>query len=64
VRWPYGKANNLRVFYIAGKRDLSNWEYMGRLVRRWQDIEDAIRDGGPGAWFCHVLETKVKPVAL
>jgi hypothetical protein len=58
------KAHGLRVFYIAGKRDLSNWEYIGRLVRRWQDIEDTIRNGGPGPWFFHVLETKVKPVAL
>lgn len=58
------KAHGLRVFYIAGRRDLSNWEYMGRLVRRWQDIEDTIRDSGPGPWFFHVLETKVKPVSL
>lgn len=58
------KAHGLRVFYIAGRRDLSNWEYMGRLVRRWQDIENAIHDSGPGPWFFHVLETKVKPVPL
>jgi len=58
------KANSLRVFYIAGKRDLSNWEYMGRLIRRWSDIERAIHDGGSGPWFFHILDTKVKAVAI
>ena len=58
------KAHSLRVFYIAGKRDLDNWHYMGRLVRRWHDIEHAIQASGTGPWFFHVLETKVKPVPL
>jgi PIN domain-containing protein len=57
------KANSLRVFYIADKRDLSNWEYMGR-VRRWSDIERAIQDRGPGPWFFHIFDTKVKRVPL
>jgi hypothetical protein len=58
------KEHGLRVFYIAGKHDLSNWEYMGRLIRSWSDIEQSILDSGAGPWFFHVLETKVKPVPL
>lgn len=58
------KAHGLRVFYIAGKRDLDNWQYMGRLVRRWQDIEHAIQTSRSGPWFFHILETKVKPEPL
>lgn len=58
------RAHSLRVFYIAGKRDLSTWDYMGRLVRRWDEMERAIRDTGPGPWLFHVFNRMVKPVPL
>jgi hypothetical protein len=53
------KAHGLRVFYIAGKRDLSNWDYMGRLVRRWNDIEQVILQRGPGPWVFYVFDRRV-----
>ncbi len=58
------KTYGLRVFYIAGKHDLGNWDYMGRLVRRWEDIERVIRESGQGPWFFHVLDRTVKQVPL
>jgi hypothetical protein len=58
------KAHGLRVFYIAGKRDLTSWEYMGRLVRRWEGIEQVLAGRGPGPWLFHVLDRTVKEVPL
>ena len=58
------QTHSLRVFYIAGKRDLSTWDYMGRLVRRWDDMERAIRDAGPGPWLFYVFDRKVKQIPL
>ena len=42
----------LRVFWIAGKRDLSTWDYLVRLVNRWQDIEGVVAERGRdrGSW--------------
>ena len=56
--------SGLRVFWIAGKRDLSTWDYLVRLVNRWQDIEAVIAERGPGPWFMAVRETSVAEIAL
>jgi hypothetical protein len=58
------RAHDLRVFYIAVKRDLSTCDYMGRLVRRWAEIEGSIDEAGSGPWLFHVLERSVKRVSL
>lgn len=54
----------LRVFWIAGKKDLSTWDWLVRLVRRWDNIEDTIRTRGSGPWFYavqdhHLLEIEI-----
>ncbi len=43
--------HGLRVFWIAGKRDLSTWDQLVRLVNRWSDIEEVLRDRGSGPWL-------------
>jgi hypothetical protein len=50
------RAHGLRVFWIAGKRDLATWDYLVRIVRRWDEIEDALTTKGPGPWFAAVNE--------
>jgi hypothetical protein len=53
------RAHDLRAFWIAGKRDLSNWDSLVRLVRRWPDIEEVLRLRGPGPWFYSVTDERV-----
>jgi hypothetical protein len=52
------------VFYVAGKRDLSSWGNLVRLVYRWDDIEEKIATRGPGPWFFDVFETKLSEVVV
>ena len=56
--------SGLRVFWIAGKRDLSTWDYLVRLVNRWQDIEGVVAERGPGPWFMAIREADVSEIAL
>jgi hypothetical protein len=58
------KAHGLRVFWIAGKRDLATWDHLVRVVRRWNDIEDALTTRGPGPWFLAINETQITEVPL
>jgi hypothetical protein len=58
------KAAGLRVFWIAGKKDLTTWGYLVRLVRRWDDIERTIAAGGAGPWFYAVNETNLTEIPL
>lgn len=50
----------LRVFWIAGKRDLSNWENLVLMVKSWDRMEDIIRDCGPGPWFYAVSDGAIR----
>ena len=58
------RQHGLRVFYVAGKRDLSSWDYLVRLVHRWDDIEEKLATRGPGPWFFPVHETKISEVTV
>lgn len=49
----------LRVFRIGGKKDLSTWEWLVRLVRHWQRMEEIIATRGPGPWFYVINEQAV-----
>ncbi len=53
------RQHRLRVFWVAGKRDLSNWDYLVWLVRRWNNIERVLQDRGQGPWFMAIYETKI-----
>lgn len=56
--------HGLRVFWLAGRRDRSTWEYLNRLVRRWGDIENALETKGPGPWFSAVHDSKLSDYPL
>lgn len=58
------REHSLRVFWIAGKRDLSTWDYLVRLVRRWDDIEDTLQTRGVGPWFMAVNETGLSEITI
>jgi len=58
------RDNGLRVFFIGGKKDLSTWEWLGRLVKHWDRIEDLVSSQGPGPWGYVVTEAKLSPIAL
>jgi hypothetical protein len=54
----------LKVFRIGGKRDLSTWDWLTRLVRRWDDIEQVMRDRPEGPWFHLINEGGLVEVPL
>ncbi len=58
------RQHGLRVFWIAGKRDLSTWDALSRLVRRWADIESALASKGPGPWFVAVNEASLVDIRV
>ena len=54
---------NLRVLQIGGKRDLSTWEWLVRLVRHWDEIEDVVRVRPMGQWFYVINEAGLSEVS-
>ena len=58
------REHGLPAFWIAGKRDLTNWDTLVRLVRRWEDIEEAIRVRGPGPWFFAVTDARISEIRV
>lgn len=58
------RDQGLRVFWIAGPKDLSTWDYVVRMVRRWADIEDAIATKGPGPWFVAITDAKLTDISV
>lgn len=58
------RAHGLRVFWIGGKRDLSTWDSLVRLVRRWEDIEQALNSRGAGPWFLSVNDHNLTDITV
>jgi hypothetical protein len=58
------QEHGLRIFWIAGKKDLSTWDYLVRLVRRWREIEDAIASKGDGPWFVAINVANLSDIPL
>jgi PIN like domain len=54
----------LRAFWIAGDRDLGNWENLTRLVKWWPTIERKIAEMGPGPWFYSLNLTTVTELLI
>lgn len=52
--------NGLRVFCIGGKRDLSTWGWLERVVRHWPRMERLIEERGPGPWIYMLNEKNVE----
>jgi hypothetical protein len=53
----------LRVLRIGGKRDLSTWEWLARLVRHWDEIEEVARVRPVGPWFYVINEAGLSEVS-
>lgn len=58
------KQHKMRVFWIAGKRDLATWDYLVRTVRFWDDIERFLSTRGEGPWFVAINENGLRELAL
>jgi hypothetical protein len=56
--------HRLRVLWIGGKKDLSTWDQLARLVRRWDDIEATLASRGAGPWFVSVNEFNLRDIPL
>jgi hypothetical protein len=54
----------LRVFWIAGKKDLSTWDWVRRLVRHWDAIERTIDERGAGPWFYAVNDGGLREIVV
>lgn len=58
------RRHGLRVFWIAGKKDGTTWDWLVRLVRRWDDIEDVLANRGAGPWFFAINAGDLKELSL
>ena len=58
------RACGLRVFWIAGSRDLSTWDTLVRFVRRWDDVEHTLQERGQGPWFMAVQQDRIREMKL
>lgn len=54
----------LRVFRIGGKRDLTTWDWLVRVVNRWDDIEQVLLDRPRGPWFYVINENGLSEIPL
>ncbi len=57
-------AAKLRVFWIGGKRDLPTWEWLVRVVKHWDAIEQIVRMRPTGPWFYVINEAGLSEVRL
>lgn len=58
------RDSGLRVLRIGGKRDLPTWEWLVRVVRRWDDIESLLRDRRMGPWIYVINDRNLVEVPL
>lgn len=56
------RSHGLRVFWIAGKKDISNWDALCRLVRRWSEMERIIAERSTGPWFMAIDEKAIHEI--
>lgn len=56
------RAHGLRVFWLAGKRDLTTWGYLVRIVLRWDDMESTIISRGVGPWFMAIADNRITEI--
>jgi PIN like domain len=51
--------HRLRAFCIGGKKDLTTWEWLARVVKHWARMEELIEQRGPGPWIYMLNEGTV-----
>jgi hypothetical protein len=45
------RSAGLKVIRIGGKTDLSTWEWLARMVRHWDRVEELVASRPDGPWF-------------
>lgn len=55
---------SLRVLRLAGRKDVSTWDAIVRLVRHWEQIEQLLRDRPTGPWIYGIFETRLTEIPL
>jgi hypothetical protein len=58
------RAHGMRMFWIAGRRDLSTWDALVRVVNRWNDIEAAMAQRPHGPWFMAVTDRTLQEIPV
>jgi hypothetical protein len=58
------REHRVRVFWVAGKKNLSVWATLVRLVHRWPEMERIVAARGPGPWFMAVNEGEIVEIPL
>lgn len=58
------KSAGLRVFWVAGKRDLSNWGNLKLIVKWWDRMEEIVRDRGSVPWFQAIHHTRIRELTV
>jgi len=58
------RACGLRVFWLAGRRDMNNWGYLTLVVKSWDRMEEIIRDRGAGPWFYAVSDGAIRELTV
>jgi hypothetical protein len=58
------RSYGLRVFYLTGPKDMTTWDYMTVLVKKWDDMERTVQTRGPGPWFMAVTATGVRQLRV
>jgi hypothetical protein len=56
--------HGLRAFWIAGRKDLTNWLYLKRLVARWDDIEAVLATRPTGPWMYAINESSLSELSI
>ncbi|MEI2702122.1 MAG: hypothetical protein V9E83_06940 [Baekduia sp.] len=54
----------LRVFFIGGSRDQATWEWLQRVVRLWDRMEEVIDEAGPGPWCYMLHDRRISPLVV
>jgi hypothetical protein len=53
------REHRARAFWVAGKKNLSVWGTLVRLVNHWPRIERIVLSRGPGPWFMGINESEI-----
>lgn len=54
----------LRVFLIGGKRDMTTWDWLTRVVRSWPSMERIVEERPDGPWIYLINENGLAEVSL
>ncbi len=57
-------SEGLKAFWIGGDRDMSNWDNMQRLFRRWPDMEQTMSDRPTGPWFYQINAAELRELPV